>query len=250
MLDRAFRESVSMRLGNLIWVTLAAFTLAWDAFLPEAFAQNDRNPRENTPADRAIEGARLDDIHLAMQDSYATLTRIVVVTPDCAFRGGTSVTQRRNVNKVGITQDMPFIGEFFAPTPRQGQLDAGNQLGLAYLDGSTLYVDLRPNGASRSSDRSFLGALYSSPAEPHRVNFAANGTAAPFVGFSVVNRSFQFQVPKTNFTAVSPAGTSCGKGAMARLPALAPLFAQAVGSAHLLKGQLIVLVKPSIIAGY
>ena len=239
-----------MRIGNLIWLTVAAFTLARGAFLPEAFAQNDRNPSQNTPADRALEGARLDDIHLAMQDSYATLTRIVVVTPDCAFRGDTSVTRRRNVNKVGITQDMPFIGEFFAATPRQGQLDAGNQLGLAYLDDSTLYVDLRSSGASRSSARSFLGALNSSPAEPRGASFAANGTAAPFVGFSVVNRSFQFQVPKNNFTAVSPAGTSCGKGAMTRLPALAPLFAQAVGSAHLLKGQLIVLVKPSIIASY
>src|SRR5207248_6588105 len=126
--------------------------VVWGAVPTKAFAQNDRNSSENTAADRALQGGRLDDIHLVMQGSYATLTRIVVVTPDCAFRGDTSVTRRRNVNKVGITQDMPFIGEFFAATPRQGQLNGGNQLGLAYLDGSTLYVDLRPSGTSQSPD--------------------------------------------------------------------------------------------------
>jgi len=116
MLDGAFREDAVMRIGKLAWAIVAVF-----AVVSAAFAQNnDRNPSENTPADRALEGARLDTIHLAMANSYATLTQIVTVTPDCAFRGATSVSRRRNVNKVGITQDIPLIGEFFADTPRQG----------------------------------------------------------------------------------------------------------------------------------
>ena len=79
-----------------------------------------------------LQGARLDDIHLWMADGYATLTQLVLVTPDCAFRGGTSVNFRQNVNKLGFTQDLPLIGGFFAPTPRQGQLTQANQIGLAY----------------------------------------------------------------------------------------------------------------------
>ncbi len=234
-----------MRIGKLAWAIVAVF-----AVMPAAIAENDRNPSENTPADRALEGARLDTIHLAMANSYATLTQIVVVTPDCAFRGATSVTRRRNVNKVGITQDIPLIGEFFADTPRQGELNASNQLGLAYIDGSTLYVDLRPAGGSPTADRSFLSALAGGPTGGQSAAFAPNGAAPPFVGFSVVNRNFQFQVPKANFSAFAPAGAACGKDATKRLPSLAPLFAQPVGSAHLLNGQLIVLVKPSIVAGY
>lgn len=219
--------------------------------LPDAFAQNnDRNPSENTPADRALEVRRLDTIHLAMEDSYATLTQIVVVTPDCAFRGDTGVTRRRNVNKLGFTQDLPLIGEFFADTPRQGQLNASNQLGLAYLGGSTLYIDLRSASRSPTTDRSLLSALSAGPTGGQSAAFATSVAAPPFVGFSVVNRNFQFQVPKANFSAVAPAGIACGKDAMTRLPPLGPLFAQPVGSVHLLNGQLIVLVKPSIIAGY
>jgi len=99
-------------------------------------------------------------------------------------------------------------------------------------------------------DRSFLSALASGPTGGQTAAFAPNGTAPPFVGFSIVNRNFQFQVPKANFSTVAPAGTACGKDAMTHLPPLAPLFAQPVGSVHLLTGQLIVLIKPSIIAGY
>ena len=236
-----------MRISDLTWTILATFVL-----LPSAFAQDSggTNLNDNTQADRALEDKRLDTIYLAMEDSYATLTQIVVMTPDCAFRGDTSVTRRRNVNKLGITQDLPLIGEFFAATPRQGQLNASNQLGLAYLDGSTLYVDLRPASGSAAVDHSLLSRLSSGGTGAQSISSAPNGAAPPFAGFSVVNRSFQFQVPKTNFAAVAPAATTCSNGAMTRLPPLAPLFAKPVGSAHLLTGQLVVLVKPSIVAEY
>jgi hypothetical protein len=247
MLDGEPWEKSAMRISNLAWAILVTL-----AILPTAYAGNDGglNLNDNTQADRALEGMRLDTIHLAMEDSYATLTQIVVVTPDCAFRGDTAVTRRRNVNKVGITQDMPFIGEFFADTPRQGELNTSNQLGLAYLEGSTLYVDLRSGSPTPTANRSLLDALVTGPTGGQSAPFAANSAAPPLAGFSVVNRNFQFQVPKANFSAVAPAGTACGKDAMTRLPPLAPLFAKPVGSVHLLTGQLIVLVRPSIIAGY
>ena len=236
-----------MRLSGLTWTILATLVL-----LPSAFAQNSDgvNLNDSTQADRALEDKRLDTIHLAMEDSFATVNQIVVVTPDCAFHGDTSVTRRRNVNKLGFTQDLPLVGKFFAATPRQGQLNAGNRLGLAYLDGSTLYVDLRPARASAAADHSLLSRLSSGATGSQSASFAPNGAAPPFAGFSVVNRNFEFLVPNTNFAAAAPPGISCGKDAMTRVPALAPLFARPVGSAHLLTGQLVVLVKPSVVAGY
>ena len=241
-----------MRARNLLATLLTVGACAIGA--GNALAQNDRNPMENSPADRSLQGARLDDIHLWMADSYATLTQLVVVTPDCAFRGGTSVNFRRNVNKVGITQDIPLIGQFFAATPRQGQLNSANQLGLAYIDGGTLYVDLRQGASATSataaSDRSLLGTLTASPASAQSAPFSSGGNAPAFMAFSVVNRDYQFQVPVGNFTAIAPGGAACGAGAMTRLPPLGPLFATPVGTAHNLGGQLIVLIRPSIIAGY
>ena len=236
-----------MRARILVTTLLAVWACAIG--IGDALAQNDRNPVENSPADRALQGARLDDIHLWMADSYATLTQLVVVTPDCAFRGVTSVNFRRNVNKVGITQDIPLIGQFFAATPRQGQLNSANQLGLAYIDGATLYVDLR-QGGSAAADRSLLGTLTASPASAQSAPFSPGGNAPAFMAFSVVNRDYQFQVPVGNFTAIAPGGVACGAGAMTRLPPLGPIFATPVGTAHNLNGQLIVLIKPSIIAGY
>jgi hypothetical protein len=215
-----------------------------------ARAQNDRNPVENSPVDRSLQGARLDDIHLWMADGYATLTQLVVVTPDCAFRGGTGVNYRQNVNKLGFTQDLPLVGGFFAATPRQGQLTQGNQLGLAYIDGGTMFVDLRQAFAAATNDRALLGTLTASPANAQSAPFSAGGNTQAFIAFSVVNRDYQFQVPVGNFTAIAPGGAGCGAGVMTRLPPLGALFAQPVGTAHNLNGQLIVLIKPSIIAGY
>jgi hypothetical protein len=239
MLDRNFGETM-----------LAALVMVGCIEVSDAVAQDDRSPRENTPADRALEGARLDNIRLWMADSYATLTQLVVVTSDCAFRGSTTVNFRRNVNKLGFTQDLPLIGGFFVPTPRQGQLTQTNQIGLAFIDSGTLYVDLRQTAGAATSDRSLLGTLTGSPASGQGAPFSSGGNAPAFLAFSVVNRDFQFQVPTANFTAISPGGSACGPGAMTRLPPLGSMFSQPVGTAHNLNGQLIVLIRPSIIAGY
>jgi hypothetical protein len=237
-----------MRTRILLATLLAVWACATGA--GDSLAQNDRNPVENSPADRSLQGARLDDIHLWMADGYATLTQLVLVTPDCAFRGGTSVNFRQNVNKLGFTQDLPLIGGFFAPTPRQGQLMQANQLGLAYIDGGTLFVDLRQTFAAPGNDRSLLGTLTGSPVSAQPAPFSAGGNTPAFIAFSVVNRDYQFKVPVGNFSAIAPGGAGCGAGAMTRLPPLGSLFAQPVGTAHNLGGQLIVLIKPSIIAGY
>jgi hypothetical protein len=247
MLDEDLQESAAMMVRMTIATLLAVGVLALGA--GSTSAQNDRNPVENSPADRALQGARLDDIHLWMVDSYATLTRLVVITPDCAFRGSTSVNYRQNVNKLGFTQDLPLIGGFFAPTPRQGQLTQANQLGLAYIDNGTLYVDLRQSTAAGSTDRFLLGSLADGPAAARSLPFSAGGSAPAFIAFSVVNRSYQFQVPMANFSAVAP-GSPCAPSAMNRLPGLGALFGQPAGTAHNLGGQLIVLIRPSIIAGY
>lgn len=238
-----------MQLGQLSQIVLAVL-LFGACTLTSAWAQTDRNPTENSPADRALQGARLDEIRLSMRDSFATLTQLVVVASDCAFRGGTSVNYRQNVNKLGFTQDLPLVGQFFAPTPRQGQLTDANQIGLAFIDSSTLFVDLRRSFAAANGDRSLLQTLTGAPASTQSAPFSAGGNAPAFIAFSVVNRDFQFQVPVGNFTAITPGNAACGAGVMTRLPPLGALFDQPVGTAHNLGGQLIVLIKPSIIAGY
>jgi len=237
-----------MRTKTLLATLLAVWVCAFGA--GDVLAQNDRNPIENSPADRSLQGARLDDIHLWMSDGYATLTQLVVVGTDCAFRGGTSVNFRQNVNKLGFTQDLPLIGGLFAATPRQGQLTQANQIGLAYIDGGTLFADLRQAFVASGNDRSLLGALTGSPVNAQPAPFSSGGSTPAFIAFSIVNRNYQFQVPVGNFTAIAPGGAVCGAGAMTRLPPLGPLFATPVGTAHNLNGQLIVLIKPSIIAGY
>jgi hypothetical protein len=247
MLDGQFREHERMPMRNLIWI--AAVILA---FAASASADNGGIPNmnDNTQSDRALEDRRVDQIALATTDTNALITKIVVVTGDCAFRAETNDSRRRNVNKVGITQDMPFIGEFFAKTPRQGQLNSANQVGLVYLERPALYIDLRQTSGSPTADRALLEALGAAAAGGQGVAFAPNTAAAPYTAFSVINRNFQFTVPRGNFAATAPTGTSCGGNAMTRLPPLAPLFDKAVGSAHLLDGQLVVLIRPSIIAGY
>jgi len=237
-----------MRTKTLLATLLAVWVCAFGA--GDVLAQNDRNPIENSPADRSLQGARLDDIHLWMSDGYATLTQLVVVGTDCAFRGGTSVNFRQNVNKLGFTQDLPLIGGLFAATPRQGQLTQANQIGLAYIDGGTLFADLRQAFVASGNDRSLLGALTGSPVNAQSAPFSSGGSTPAFIAFSIVNRNYQFQVPVGNFTAIAPGGAVCGAGAMTRLPPLGPLFATPAGTAHNLNGQLIVLIKPSIIAGY
>lgn len=208
------------------------------------------NSSDNTPWNRRLDDARVDEIKLKT-DRYDTVTEVVVITPDCAFRSDTRNINRRNVNRIGFTQDIPLIGGLFENTPRAGRLDGSNQIGLAYLDGNVLYIDTRSaNGSGKAvaaSDRAWLTALAKGPAGTSSANFAVAGAGSP-ENVSVVNRDFQYVIQTGGFTAVAPAGYRCGPDAMAVLPALAPFFEKPEGTAHLLNGQLIALVRPSIIA--
>jgi hypothetical protein len=208
------------------------------------------NSSDNTPWNRRLDDARVDEIKLKT-DRYDTVTEVVVITPDCAFRSDTRNINRRNVNRIGFTQDIPLIGGLFENTPRAGRLDGSNQIGLAFLDGNVLYIDTRSakgsGKAAGTSDRAWLTALARGPAGTSSANFAVAGAGSP-ENVSVVNRDFQYVIQTGGFTAVAPAGYRCGPDAMAALPALAPFFEKPEGTAHLLNGQLIALVRPSIIA--
>ena len=208
------------------------------------------NSSDNTPWNRRLDDARVDEIKLKT-DRYDTVTEVVVITPDCAFRSDTRNINRRNVNRIGFTQDIPLIGGLFENTPRAGRLDGSNQIGLAFLDGNVLYIDTRSaNGsgkAAATSDRAWLTALAKGPADTSSANFAVAGAGSP-ENVSVVNRDFQYVIQTGGFTAVAPTGYRCGPDAMGALPALAPFFEKPEGTAHLLNGQLIALVRPSIIA--
>jgi len=213
-----------------------------------AGAGDNHEPQDNTPADRALEDKRVDQIPL-YTGRYWTVSEIVVLTADCAFRAGTGQSLRRNTNKLGITQDLPFIGGLFANTPRQGELNAGNQMGLAYIQDETMYVDLRPAAAPGAADPGLLQALAQGANGIGGQSFVVAPGAPPLQSFSIANRTFEFLVPLGNFSAVAPPGVACAGNSLAGLPAIAPLFPKPLGSAHLSEGRLIVLVRPSIIAG-
>jgi hypothetical protein len=204
------------------------------------------NSSDNTPWNRRLDDARVDEIKLKT-DRYDTVTEVVVITPDCAFRSDTRNINRRNVNRIGFTQDIPLIGGLFENTPRAGRLDGSNQIGLAYLDGNVLYIDTRSATGSGKAESTLLAALAKGPTGAASANFAVAGAGSP-ENVSVVNRDFQYVIQTGGFTAVAPTGYRCGPNAMAALPALAPLFEKPEGTAHLLNGQLIALVRPSIIA--
>ena len=116
------------------------------------------NSSDNTPWNRRLDDARVDEIKLKT-DRYDTVTEVVVITPDCAFRSDTRNINRRNVNRIGFTQDIPLIGGLFENTPRAGRLDGSNQIGLAYLDGNVLYIDTRSATGTGKADAGLLGAL-------------------------------------------------------------------------------------------
>jgi hypothetical protein len=236
-----------MRAGHLL-AAVAIFGLAL-SFAAHADDSDTRNDRVFSPWERKLYDTQVYEIPLWTQ-RHDTVTRVVVVTASCAFRSDTRVITRRNVNKIGITQDIPVIGQLFGDTPRQGQLTYGNQVGLAYLDHETLYVDLRPRTSLANPDRRLLDALANGPPAGRGAPFAIAPTTPLLASFSVVNRDFEFVIPSANFAAVAPPGKTCGDGVFAHWPALAPLFPQPIGTAHLLTGRLIVLVPPSIIAGY
>ena len=204
------------------------------------------NSSDNTPWNRRLDDARVDEIRL-QTDRYDTVTEVVVITPDCAFRSDTRNINRRNVNRIGFTQDIPLIGGFFENTPRAGRLDGSNQIGLAFLDGNVLYIDTRSAAGSAKADSTLLTGLAKGPTGAASASFAIAGAGSP-ENVSVVNRDFQYVIQTGGFTAVAPAGYRCGPNAMAALPSLAPLFERPEGTAHFLNGQLIALVRPSIIA--
>jgi hypothetical protein len=233
---------------------LALATLGLSAFLavtsPAAFAlqPGGKNDRALPPNDRPLYDTQVDEISL-WTDSYATVTKIVVVTANCAFRGDARASLRRNVNRLGFTRDIPLIGQLFVDTPRRGDLNPGNQIGFAYLDGETLYVDARFISGKGTVDRTLLSALSNGPTAGVTVPFAVVPNAPPLQSVSVVNRDYEFVVRPAHFTAVAPPGMRCGNNALSALPSLGPLFGQPLGTAHLVSWRLIVLVRPSIIAG-
>jgi hypothetical protein len=229
-------------------------TLGLSAFLAvissAAFAlePGGKNDRTLSPSDRALYDTQVDEIPL-WTDGHAIVTKIVVVTVNCAFRGDTSASTRRNVNRLGFTRDIPLIGGLFVDTPRRGDLNPGNQIGFAYLDGQTLYVDARFISGKGSIDRTLLSALSNGPAAGVNVPFSVAPNAPPLQSVSVVNRDFEFVVRPANFSAVAPPGMRCGDNALSALPSLGPLFGRPLGTAHVVSWRLIVLVPPSIIAG-
>lgn len=204
------------------------------------------NTNDNTPWNRRLDDARVDQIRL-QTDRFDTVTLVVVITPDCAFRSDTRNIMRRNVNRLGFTQGLPLIGGFFANTPRAGTLNGSNQIGLAFLRGNVLYVDTRPVSSLAKPDAGLLEALARGPTGAATANLTLPGAESP-QSISVVNRDFQFVIQSGGFTAVAPPGYHCGPNALTAMPSLAPLFDRPEGTAHDLDGQLVALVRPSIIA--
>ncbi len=229
-------------------LALAALSVASGAARADQPSGNS-NDSDNTPWNRRLDDARVDEIRLHT-DRYDTVTQIVVVTTDCAFRSDTRAITRRNVNRLGFTQDIPLIGGLFENTPRQGQLNESNRLGLAFLEGEVLYVDIRPEARIDAGDHALLAQLSQGPTGAATADFTiGNGGPAP-TSVSVVNRDFEYVLQPGGFTALAPAGYRCDREGLSGLPALGPLFDKPLGTAHLLGGRLIVLIKPSIIAGY
>ena len=204
------------------------------------------NSSDNTPWNRRLDDARVDQIRL-QTDRFDTVTQLVVITPDCAFRSDTRNIMRRNVNRLGFTQGLPLIGGFFTNTPRSGTLNGANQIGLAFLKGNVLYVDTRPVTSLGKPDPAMLDALARGSTGAATADLRLPGAESP-QSISVVNRDFQFVIQPGRFTAVAPPGYSCGPNALAAMPSLASLFEKPEGTAHNLDGQLVALVPPSIIA--
>ena len=204
------------------------------------------NSSDNTPWNRRLDDARVDQIRL-QTDRFDTVTQLVVITPDCAFRSDTRNITRRNVSRLGFTQGLPLIGGFFTNTPRSGTLNGANQIGLTFLKGSVLYVDTRPVTSLGKPDPAMLDALARGPTGAATADLRLPGAESP-QSISVVNRDFQFVIQPGRFIAVAPPGYSCGPNALAAMPSLASLFEKPEGTAHDLDGQLVALVPPSIIA--
>jgi len=231
-----------MRLRNVAWAIGVLLILLANA------SADSNGPAERSPADRALEAERVDQIPLSMADHNAIVTRILVITKDCAFRSNTRDIRRRNVNRLGFLQDLPYVGAAFGPTPRQKDFSPANQIGLVYLNEATLYVDLRPLGGTAAIDRAQLTALAEGPAGTASPPFALDSSMPPLSGLSVVNRDFQFLIPPAYFSAMSLPGKVCAKDALADLAPLGTLFDKPVGTVHLTNGLVNLLIRPSILA--
>jgi hypothetical protein len=207
------------------------------------------NPRDNNSGAIGVDDKRVEQISLKT-DINALVTKLVVMTPDCVFRGGTDGTTRRNVNRLGFTQDLPLIGGLFEQTPRQDDLTAGNQRGLSFLKDGTIFVDLRPSAGTGAPDPGLLTALADGPTSGESQVFAATEGAPALQSVGVLNRDFEYLVRPGNFAALAPMGRHCGANALADLPPIGSLFDKPLGAVYLTDARLIVVAKPSIIGGY
>ncbi|HXQ41380.1 MAG TPA: hypothetical protein VN821_08935 [Candidatus Udaeobacter sp.] len=207
------------------------------------------NPRDNNSGAIGVDDKRVDQISLKT-DINALVTKLVVMTPDCVFRGGTDGTTRRNVNRLGFTQDLPLIGGLFEQTPRQDDLTADNQRGLSFLKDGTIFVDLRPSAGTGAPDPGLLTALADGPTVGGSQAFAVAEGAPALQSVGVLNRNFEYLVRPGNFAALAPMGRHCGANALADLPPIGSLFDKPLGVVYLTEGRLIVVAKPSIIGGY
>ena len=231
----------------------AAIAAAWLGGLgPVAADMNGSNgspERDGGPAAQSMEDRRVDQIALKTYTN-ALVTKLVVLTPDCVFRSGTDGTRRRNVNRLGFTQELPLVGQLFEQTPRQDQLTAENQRGLSFLKDGTIFVDLRASAGTGAPDPGLLTALADGPATGGIQVFAVAAGAPALQGVGVLNRDFEYLVRPANFSARAPMGRHCGAGALADLPPIGSLFDRPLGAVYLTEGSLIVVAKPSIIGGY
>jgi hypothetical protein len=207
------------------------------------------NSRDTNPNQRSLDDTRVDQISLKT-DINALVTKVIVMTPDCVFRGGTDGSTRRNVNRLGFTQDLPLIGGLFEQTPRQGDLTEVNQRGLAYLKDGAIFVDLRPSAGAGTPDPGLLAVLSDGPTGSEGQTFAVAAGAPALQSVSVLNRDFEYLVRPSNFAALAPPSRHCGINALADLPPIGSLFDKPLGAVYLTQGRLIIVAKPSIIAGY
>ena len=207
------------------------------------------NPRDNNSGRIGVYDQRVDQISLKT-DINAIVTKLVVVTADCAFRGGTDGTARRNVNRLGFTQELPLVGQLFEQTPRQDQLTSDNQRGLSFLKDGTIFVDLRPSAGTGAPDPGLLTALADGPVTGGGQVFAVTVGSPALQGVGVLNRDFEYLIRPGNFVALAPMGRHCGANALADLPPLGSLFDKPLGAVYLTEGSLLVVAKPSIIGGY
>src|SRR5262245_3289982 len=91
-----------------------AMALLGLALLSGGRAYADDN-RTLSPQDRDLYDTQVYQIPL-WTERHDMATGVVVLTSSCAFRSNTRAITRRNVNKIGITQDIPVLGQLSGNT--------------------------------------------------------------------------------------------------------------------------------------